>query len=127
METNHSELVSGAQNQLKRIFESSNQGIYIYLDDENKVCNKKFATMLGYSSPKEWESVLDNIPSVFVADKDVEKVISAFQNAIKNMVGTSTKVIWKKKNGGTIKTNMILVPIIYDDHAMALHFVEELK
>jgi hypothetical protein len=41
----HEELVTGFYNQLKEIFDSSEQAIYLYLDDTHKVCNKKFAQM----------------------------------------------------------------------------------
>ena len=53
----HEELVEGFHNQLKEIFNSSKQAVYLYLDDNHKVCNKKFAEMLGFSSPAEWAKV----------------------------------------------------------------------
>lgn len=49
----HEELANGFYNQLKQIFDSSEQAIYLYLDDNHKVCNKKFASLLGYNSPEE--------------------------------------------------------------------------
>jgi PAS domain-containing protein len=52
----HEELVEGFYNQLKEIFDSSKQAIYLYLDDNQKVCNKKFAEMQGFSSPEEGKS-----------------------------------------------------------------------
>ena len=50
----HEELVKGITEQMKPVLEKSEQAIYIYLDDNHKVCNKKFADLLGYKSPKEW-------------------------------------------------------------------------
>ena len=56
----HEELVNGFYSQLKQIFDSSEQAIYLYLDDNHKVCNEKFATLLGYTSPEELAKV-DNM------------------------------------------------------------------
>jgi PAS domain-containing protein len=53
----HEEFVEGLHKQLKEIFDSSKQAIYLYLDDNHKVCNKKFAEMQGFSSPEEWAKV----------------------------------------------------------------------
>ena len=53
----HEELIKGISNQMGTILSSSEQAIYIYLDDIHKVCNKKFASLLGYSSPEEWAKV----------------------------------------------------------------------
>ena len=50
----HEELVNGVYSQLKQILDSSEQAIYLYLDDTHKVCNKKFATLLGYASPEDY-------------------------------------------------------------------------
>ena len=49
----HEELIIGISTQMKNILDSSQQSIYIYLDDIHKVCNEKFATLLGYHSAEE--------------------------------------------------------------------------
>ena len=38
---NHEELIAGISKQMKSILDSSQQAIYIYLDDIHKVCNEK--------------------------------------------------------------------------------------
>ena len=53
-EEHHAELVSGLAQQLKFILDKSPQALYLYLDDNHKTCNKKFASMLGYKSVKAW-------------------------------------------------------------------------
>ena len=42
----HEELVQGLYDQLKPILEKSEQPMFIYLDDNHKACNSKFAEML---------------------------------------------------------------------------------
>ena len=39
---------------MKPVLEKSEQAIYLYLHDNHKVRNKKFADLIGYKSPKEW-------------------------------------------------------------------------
>lgn len=120
-------LISGIKKQLKSVFDSSEQGVYIYFDDTHKVCNKKFSSMLGYKSPEEWAKVNENIPAVFVAQKSMMTLIKTYRNAMEKCAGSSIKVTWKKKSGGLINTNVILVPIAYENHLMALHFVTKSK
>ena len=55
----HEELVAGISKQMKGILDASEQAVYIYLDNIHKVCNSKFATLLGYRSPEEWAKVED--------------------------------------------------------------------
>ena len=43
----HEELVKGISEQMKPVLEKSDQAIYIYLDDNHKVCNKKFSDMIS--------------------------------------------------------------------------------
>lgn len=122
---NHKELVGGFLKEQKEIFESSSQGIYAFLDDDFKVCNKNFATLLGYESPDEWSQVdvKGSFLGAFVDDKSQETLVNAYQNAMEKMTGSTFKVTWKKKNGETVDTTVTLVPVAYQGHIFALHFV----
>ena len=53
-EAHHEELVKGLYEQMKTVMEGSEQPVFIYLDDNHKACNNKFATLLGFKSPQEW-------------------------------------------------------------------------
>jgi carbohydrate-binding DOMON domain-containing protein len=118
----HAALISGISNQMKSILDSSQQAIYIYLDDIHKVCNAKFANLMGYRSPEEWANVEDSFPA-FVDPSSQEVLVNAYQKAMEKMVPSTIQVAWKKKNGGTVKTSVVMVPIAYDDHLFALHFI----
>ena len=48
----HVDLIEGIAQQMKEVLDKSGQAIYLYLDDTHKVCNKKFADIVGYKSPK---------------------------------------------------------------------------
>jgi len=118
----HQELIAGISKQMKIILNSSQQAVYIYLDDIHKVCNGKFATLLGYRSPEEWAKVEDAF-EVFVDQGSQETLATAYHQAMEKLIPSTIKVSWKKKSGGTVDTTVVLVPIAYDDHLFALHYI----
>ncbi len=119
----HEQLVGGLHRQLKAVFDESAQGIYLYLDDNHKVCNKRFASLLGYDSPQDWAKVTTRFLEASVAEKSQETLVSAFQDAIERLVASANPIVWKKRNGGEVQSTVIIVPVIYEEHTMALHFV----
>lgn len=123
--TDHLELVSGFLKEQREVFNSSSQGMYAFLDDDSKVCNEKFAALLGYESPEDWAKVdvKGSFPNVFVDEKSQETLVTSYQNAMEKMIGSTFKVTWKKKNGGTVDSTVTLVPVAYQGHIFALHFV----
>lgn len=121
--THHDQLVGGLYRQLKAIFEESKQGVYLYLDDNHKVCNQRFASLLGYDSPQEWAKVTESVLDTFVAEKSQETLASAFQNAMERALASANTIVWKKRNAGEVQTTVIIVPVMYEEHQMALHFV----
>ncbi len=121
-EEHHQELVKGFHDQLKEIFDSSEQAIYLYLDDTHKVCNKKFAEMQGFSSPEEWAKV-ENPLEAGVDKMSQDTVVSAYRNAMEKLVASKIDVKLKKKTGGTFDASIIMVPVVYQGHLFALHFI----
>jgi PAS domain-containing protein len=118
----HEELIAGISKQMRSILDSSQQAVYIYLDNIHKVCNAKFATLLGYRSPEDWAKVEDAFEE-FVDQSSQEILVTAYNKAMEKLIPSSIKVTWKKKSGGTVTTSVMLVPIAYEDHLFALHFV----
>ena len=120
----HEGLISGITEQMKRLLDNSDHAIYIYLDDTHKVCNKNYATLLGFKSPQEWAKISDPLNET-VAEKSKKNLVTAYTKAMKKGAGSTVKITWKKKSGVNVNTNVILVPIMYNGHAMALHFVSK--
>lgn len=121
----HEELVEGISKQLKPILAKSEQAIYVYLDDNHKACNKKFADLLGYKSAKEWAET--DAPLADVVEKDQQTVITAYENAMEKMVASTIEIRFKNvKTGKVARTSMIMVPVAYDGHLLALHFLSKL-
>jgi hypothetical protein len=94
--------------------------------DVHKVCNKKFASLLGYVSLAEWAGIKDPFEE-FVSKKSQEAVVSAYHYATEKMAASSRDVTWKKKEGGTVETSVTFVPMSYHGHLFALHFMYEKK
>jgi hypothetical protein len=124
-EHRHEALVSGLLKQMKEIFENSEQAMYLYLDDVHKACNKRFADLLGYESPKAWAAGDEPFPLAFVASKSRRTLVSAYQDAMERFVGSTIDVTWQAKSGRTVESQVILVPIAYEGHLFALHFITQ--
>lgn len=122
----HSLVLKGIYAQLRHILESSGQGIYIYLDDENIICNKKFASMLGYGTPEAWAKAGSPFPSTYVEKKSQPVLVDAYRKAVGKGEASKVNIAWKKKNSGSLKTSVILVPVAFLGHIMALHFIDKI-
>lgn len=118
----HEELVQGLYDQLKPILEKSEQPIFIYLDDNHKACNGKFAEMLGYKSPQDWVDH-QGFLEIFVAEKSRDTLMNAYWNAMNKMVASTIPLTWMTKNGSKIDSTMILVPMHSQGHMFSVHFV----
>ena len=119
----HKELIDEAALQFEEIFNNSSQGMYIYLDDTHKICNEKFADILGYESLAEWSKNENSFTEIFVEENSAKELVGAYVDAMEKLIGSHINITWKKKNGENVKTDVILVPIPFEGHILALHFV----
>jgi hypothetical protein len=121
----HEELVNGITEQMKPVLEKSEQAIYIYLDDNHKVCNKKLADLLGYKSAKEWADA--EAPLSDVIEEDQQSVIDAYMNASQKMVASSLEIRMKNvKTSKIIKTRMVIAPVGHAGHVFTAHFLSKI-
>jgi PAS domain-containing protein len=119
----HGDLLQELAAHLEPLLENSEQGIYVYFDDEHKFCNERFASLLGYSSAEEWAHMEGSFPALFVEQGSQDTLIEAYQRAMQQMTASRNSITWKKQSGETVETPVILVPISYQGHLFALHFV----
>lgn len=119
----HEHLMKEITEQLSPVLEKSPQAIYLYLDDTHKICNQKFATMLGYSSIQEW--VDNEFPVEDVKEEDREMGIKAYMAASEEFKASTFSGTWVKKDGSEIKTEVIMVPLTYNEEVFVLHFITE--
>ena len=120
----HEDLVNGFHKQLKQIFEESHQAIYLYLDDNHKVCNKKFASLIGYASPEEWAKI-ENPLEENIAKESQDAVVSAYFDATEKMIASQTNVKVKTTSGSVLDASVIVVPVTYMNHMFALYFISK--
>ena len=124
-EQHHEELVKGISEQLKPVLEKSAQAVYIYLDDTHKVCNEKFASLLGYKSAEEWAKT--DAPLADVDEASQQAVISAYEKATEEFVASSLDIVVKNvKTNKLVKTRMIMAPMVYEGHVFAIHFLSKI-
>lgn len=114
-----------ATQQFSRLFDESDQAMYLFLDDHNKSCNALFAQWLGYTTPEAWAAVQTSFPTAFVAPASQQLLIETYQEAVNKGVGASIPVAWKRKDGKTVATQVILVPVDVDGERLALHFINK--
>src|SRR5574340_1798934 len=113
----HAEIIEEVSDQLRPILDESEQAVYVYLDDDHKICNEKFASLLGYGSAKEWSEIQEPLLDICVEDDGSSEIlVSAYQDATERYTGSYINVTWKKKNGNNVKTKLILVPYLYNNH-----------
>lgn len=123
MHEHHEELVSGLQKELQEMFDKSDQAIYLYLDNEHKACNQKFADLLKYDSPEAWARVTKPFAETFVAQTSQADLVAAYQAAMEKMVASAIPITWLTKDKQEINSKVILIPMIYHGHKFALHFI----
>jgi len=117
----HEHLIRELTEQLEPVFSRSPQGIYLYLDDTHKSCNKKFVVMLGYFSPEEW--VANEYPVGDISKGDQEKGIKAYMDASRKFKATTLSITWTKKDGTAIHTEVTMIPLSYKREVFVLHFI----
>jgi hypothetical protein len=125
-EAHHEEVVKGFYDQMKPVLDSSEQPIFLYLDNNHKACNSKFARMLGYKTPQEWAEIPDFL-EVYVAEKSREKLMTVYWDAMKKKVASTTQITWTKKGGENLDSTVILVPIFFQGHLFSLHFITNVR
>lgn len=123
--TAESDVLRGASAQFAALFDTSEQPIYLYLDDTHKACNERFASLLGYDSAAEWAAVDENFPTAFVAEDSRHTLIHAYRAAMNDGVASAIRVAWEKRDGERVPTRVILVPVECDGRRLALHFVTD--
>ena len=119
----HEQLIASIAEQLAPVLQGSPQGIYIYLDDTHKICNERFASMLGFASATEWAAKAEAFAPGYPVEESWDKLVMTYSHAMEHLVADKIDVTWKRLDGGTLASSVILVPIAYGGELLALHFV----
>jgi hypothetical protein len=54
-------------------------------------------------------------------------VVSAYRDAMEKLVASNIQVRLKKKDGKTLNANVIMVPVAFQGHLFALHFISPVQ
>ncbi len=122
----HEQVITEVLEQLNPVFLHSPDGVYVYLDDSHKVCNKQMADMFGLTI-EEWGSTPSFLEG-FVAPEDQEKFAMNYRRhvgALARPVTFRFKAI--RKNGETFMAETEMIPISWNGYALAYHFVREIR
>jgi len=122
----HEDVLSGLLEQLMPVFSHSPDGVYLYLDENHKVCNKRMADMFGMTV-EEWRKV-PNFLEGFVAPQDRTLFASNYGEhvaALKNPA--SFRFHGVRKNGETFLAETEMIPVTWNGHPIAYHFVREIR
>lgn len=122
----HEQILREMLEQFGPVFEKSPDGVYLYLDDNHKICNDKLAKMFGLTT-KEWAAA-PNFLGDFVVEQDQEKVATNYQRHIATL---TRPVVFRfralRKDGSTFTAETEMIPISWRGNPVAYHFVREVK
>ncbi len=122
----HEQILREMLEQFGPVFESSPDGVYLYLDDVHKICNDRLAKMFGLTT-KEW-SAAPNFLGDFVVEQDQEMVATNYQRHIATLTRPVTfRFRGRRKDGSTFTAETEMIPITWRGNPVAYHFMREVK
>jgi len=120
----HEQVMKALHEQFMPVFLHSPDGVYLYLDDTHKICNKRMADMFGLTVD-EW-SRIPNFLEGFVTQQDRDLFASNYQEKVTTL---SRPVTFRfhgiRKNGEVFLAETEMIPVSWNGHAIAYHFVRE--
>jgi PAS domain S-box-containing protein len=118
----HENVVPQLVEHLRPIFESSPDGVYVWLDETHWTCNGKFAQLLGYRVDE-----LENRPGFlqeFVHEDDREVFSWNFWNRVDaHAFPVTFRFRALHRNGTVLQAETDMIPLAFGGHTIAYHFV----
>jgi PAS domain S-box-containing protein len=111
---------------LRPIFESSPDGVYVWLDEHHWICNERFARMFGYDAPGELNDT-PNLLQRIVHDDDQQQFSWSYWNRVQALAfPTIVRFRGVRKDGSEVQAESDMIPLTYGGHTFAYHFVRVL-
>lgn len=108
---------------LRPLFDTSPDGVYVWLDEEHWICNQRFADLLGYDSPDE----LNDTPKFLqrmVHEDDQQHFSWNYWNRVQALAFPTTfRFRGTRKDGSAFQAETDMIPFTYGGHTFAYHFV----
>lgn len=122
----HERILQAMLGQFKPVFEQSPDGVYLYLDDRHKICNERLAAMFGLTT-EEWSAVPSFLTG-FVAREDQDMVARNYQQHVAALTRPVTfRFHARRKDGSAFTAETEMIPMSWDGHPVAYHFVREVR
>jgi PAS domain S-box-containing protein len=122
----HEKILRELAGQFGPLFESSPFGVYLYVDDTHKICNERMARMHGMTV-EEWQNTLTFLND-FIVEEDREMYARNYQH---HVAGLKHPVTFRfrglRKDGSTFAAETDMIPLCWNGHPVAYHFVRELS
>ena len=108
---------------LQPLFDASPDGIYVWLDEEHWICNRRLAEIFGYDSPDE----LNDTPNFLqrrVHEDDQQLFSWNYWNRVQALAFPATfRFHGARKDGSAFQAETDMIPITFGGHTFAYHFV----
>ena len=108
---------------LAPIFDSSPDGVYIWLDEQHWVCNERFAHLFGYEGADE----LRDTPYLLqrIVHEDDQQLFSwLYWNRVQARAFPVTmRFRGVRKDGTIVDAESDMIPLTFGGHTFAYHFV----
>jgi PAS domain S-box-containing protein len=118
----HDEVIPQLAEHLRPIFESSPDGVYVWLDETHWTCNERFAALFGYGVDE-----VENRPhflQAFVHADDQEVFAWNYGNRIDARAFPVTfRFRGVRKDGTEVQAETDMIPLTFGGHTVAYHFV----
>jgi PAS domain S-box-containing protein len=111
---------------LQPIFESSPDGVYVWLDEERWICNRRLAELFGYDSPDELTDT-PNFLQRMVHEDDQQHFSWNYWNRVQALAFPTTfRFRGTRKDGSAFQAETDMIPLTYGGHTFAYHFVRNI-
>jgi PAS domain S-box-containing protein len=122
----HDDVIPQLAEHLRPLFESSPDGIYVWLDETHWACNEKFAGMLGHSVA-ELENSVWTLQRM-VHEDDQEQFSWNYGNRVHTRAFPVTfRFRGLHRDGSTIPMETEMIPLTFGGHTIAYHFVRRVS
>jgi PAS domain S-box-containing protein len=124
MSTLHSDVIERLAEHLAPVFESSPDGVYIWLDEQHKACNERLAALFGWTVD-EWRAA-EPFLARFVAPDDRDVYSWHYQQRVATLAFPATfRFRGLRKDGSAFAAETDMIPLSFMGHAVAYHFVRQ--
>jgi hypothetical protein len=122
----HEEWLAAIGEQLAPVFEHSKDGVYLYLDDQHKICNDTLAKMWGFGSAAEWARTPDFLNSFIATHQDRLKVSRSYHTHIhQSLTPVRLRFSVRRPDGKLVRCEGDMVPLSHAGQMFAYHFVRK--